>query len=332
MKKLIAPLIIIAVILLIYFLAPKPLIVSPTLSIILTILIGVALVGVLILTIIGRPIGRRTVFVFVAVSLTLPFFMSISLPIRVTPEVTTLVDALSALPPGSKVLASYDYDPPSAPELQPMSDAFIRFAFKHDLKLIIMGLWPQGPQQAQQSIDAALTDPEIEAMNLQYGKDYVILGYQSGNEFVIQRMGTAFKGMFPRDIRNTPYDEIPLLKGVQNFSNIDFVMNFSAGKPGTVEWVQIAVDRFGVPVGAGNTAVQAPQVYPYLKAGQLTGLLGGMSGGAEFESATHEKGKATTFMLSQSFAHVVVIAFILIGNVNLLLTRKKRPGAGGTMS
>lgn len=332
MKKLIAPAIIIAAILLLYFAVPKPLVVSPTLSMILTILIGVALVGVLILTIMGRPIGRRTVFVFVAIALSLPFFMSIELPLRVTPEVQQLADALAALPAGSKVLASYDYDPPSAPELQPMSDSFVKFAFKNDLKLIIMGLWPQGPQQAQQSIEAALTDPEIAALDVQYGTDYVILGFQSGNEFVIQRMGTAFRGMFPRDVYNSNYDEIPLLRGVENFSNVDFVMNFSAGKPGTVEWVQIAVDRFGVPVGAGNTAVQAPQVYPYLNAGQLTGLLGGMSGGAEFEAATGEAGKASTFMLSQSFAHVVVIAFILIGNVNLFLTRKQRPGTNQPMS
>jgi hypothetical protein len=311
---------------------PKPLVVSPTVSMILAILIGLALVGVLILTIMGRPIGRRTVFVFVAVSLSLPFFMSIKLPLRVTPEVQQLADALAALPTGSKVLASYDYDPPSAPELQPMSDAFIKFAFKHDLKLIIMGLWPQGPQQAQQSIDAALADPEIAALDIQYGEDYVILGFQSGNEFVIQRMGTAFRGMFPRDVYNTTYNDVPLLRGVENFSNIDFVMNFSSGKPGTVEWVQIAVDRFGVPVGAGNTAVQAPQVYPYLNAGQLTGLLGGMSGGAEFEAATGEAGKASTFMLSQSFAHIVVIAFILIGNVNLILTRRKQPGAAQPLS
>jgi hypothetical protein len=329
MKKLLAPAIIIAVILLLYFAAPKPVEVSAGMSIALATLIGVALIVVLILTIIGRPIGRRTIFIFVGVSLCLPFFMNFSLPVRVTPEVQQLVDALAALPPGSKVLASYDYDPPSAPELQPMSDAFIRYAFKNDLKLIIMGLWPQGPQQAQQSIGAALEDEAIAALGIEYGTDYVNLGFQSGNEFVIQRMGTAFRGMFPRDIYNTPYDDIPLLNGVENFSNIDFVMNFSAGKPGTVEWVQIAVDRFGVPVGGANTAVQAPQVYPYLRAGQLTGLLGGMSGGAEFETATAERGKATTFMLSQSFAHVVVIAFIIIGNVNLFLTRKQRPGAAG---
>jgi hypothetical protein len=327
MKGLLAFLIIVAVILLIYFAVPKPVTFPPAVSAVLGGLVVLALVVVAILTIQGRMIGRRIVFIFIAATLTLPFFMDVSMPIRVSPRVQILVDALEALPPGSKVLVSYDYDPPSAPELQPMSDAFISYAFKKDFKLIIMGLWPQGPQQAQQSIETALQREDIRGLDIEYGRDYVNLGYQAGNEFVIQRMGTAFRGMFPRDIRDTPYDDIPLLKGVENFSNIDFVMNFSSGKPGTVEWVQIAVDRFGVPVGAGNTAVQAPQVYPYLESGQLTGILGGMSGGAEFEAATEEYGKATTFMLSQSFAHVTVIAFIIIGNLGLFFApREKRRG------
>ena len=164
----------------------------------------------------------------------------------------------------------------------------------------------------------------LRAKGIEYGIDYVNLGFQAGNEFVIQRMGSAFRGMFARDTRDIPYDDLPILKGVENFSNIDFVMNFSAGKPGTQEWIQIAVDRFNVKLGAGNTAVQAPAMYPFLKAGQLTGLLGGMSGAAEFEAITKERGKATTFMLSQSFAHAVIIAFILIGNVNLFLREKKQ--------
>jgi hypothetical protein len=144
---------------------------------------------------------------------------------------------------------------------------------------------------------------------------------------VIQRMGTSFSGMFPRDIYNTDYDKIPLLNGVENFSNIDFVFNLSAGYPGTVEWVQIAVDRYGVKVGAGNTAVQAPSVYPYLSSHKLTGLAGGMSGAAEFEKATKEIGKANTYILSQSFSHMVVIAFIIIGNAALFVSyRRARQG------
>lgn len=287
-------------------------------------LLCLAFIWVLVRTIKGHPIERRIVFIFIAFAVALPLFMPITPPLPVTSDVLALVDAIDALPPGSKVLAAFDYDPPSAPELQPMAVAFMKHAFKRDLKIIVMGLWPQGPQQANQAIAEAMLDPEIAAKNLEYGVDYVNLGFQSGNEFVIQSMGSTFKRMFPTDDRRIPYDSIPLVKNVTNFSNIDFVMNFSSGKPGTIEWVQIAVDRFGAKLGAGNTAVQAPQVYPYLGTKQLVGLLGGMVGAAEFEKAVGEKGKASTFLLSQMVAHATVIAFILIGNLAFFMSRKKK--------
>jgi len=328
LKKII-PIIVLLILFVIALFNKSQLEMSAGVSILVTILLGIAMIVVLILTISGRSIERRIVFLFIGVSLILPFFMNFTLPLQVSPEVRTLYDALAKLPKGSKVLASYDYDPPSAPELQPMGDAFMKWAFRHDIKVIIIGLWPQGPLQANLSVNAALADPEIAKHPPKYGVDYVNLGYQSGNEFVIQGMGTSIRSKFPSDLYNTPYDSIPLLRGVENFSNIDFVFNLSAGYPGTVEWVQIAVDRFGVPVGAGNTAVQAPQVYPYVESGQLTGLLGGMSGGAEFEKITKEPGQANTFLLSQSFAHVVVIGFILIGNVALFMGKtKRRPPIG----
>jgi len=300
--------------------------VSNTLSFICIGLLLLSLIYILVRTLKGQPVGRRTVFVYVAVAVLLPLFMNLKAPLPITKDVVSLYEAMEQLPPGSKVLAAFDYDPPSAPELQPMAVAFLKYAFKKDLKVIIMGLWPQGPQQANSAVAEAMEDPIIAAKNLEYGVDYVNMGFQSGNEFVIQSMGTTFKRMFPEDDRRIPYDSIPLLRNVVNFSNIDFVFNLSSGKPGTVEWIQIAVDRFGAKLGAGNTAVQAPMVYPYLRAGQLVGLLGGMSGAAEFEKVVSEKGKASTFILSQMFAHGVVIILILIGNAAFFSQRKRKRG------
>ena len=119
------------------------------------------------------------------------------------------------------------------------------------------------------------------------------------------------------------------MQDVKDFSNIDFVFNLSAGYPGTVEWVQVAADRYGVRLGAGNTAVQAPLVYPYLGSGQLTGLLGGMKGGAEFEALTGFPANANKFMVSQTAAHVVVILFVIVGNVAFFIVQARQRRARG---
>ena len=313
-----------AFLILCYFFAPKPVEFSPTVSVIVIILMAVALFFIFLRTFAGQFVGRRTVFIFVGVSLLLPFFMQFRLPLQISPEVRSGFDALEELPPGSKVLAAFDYDPPSAPELQPMADVFMKYAFEHRLKVIMMGLWPQGPDQANQAVQAAVDENPDLRQTIKYGEDYVNLGFQAGNEFVILRMGESFAAMFPTDIYNTPYDSIPVLQNVRGFDDIDLGINFSAGKPGTQEWVQIAVDRYQLPLLAGNTAVQAPMAYPFLKAGQLIGLMGGMAGGAEFEKLTEKEGKATTYLLSQSFAHMVVIIFIIIGNAAFLREKRKK--------
>lgn len=295
-----------------------------TLAIIILSLMGTSLIYILYRTVIGKPVERRIVFAYIGLGVMLPLLMKLTPPLPVTTDVERLYNHISKLSPGSKVLCAYDFDPPSAPELQPMAVAFTKWAFKHDLKLIIMGLWPQGPQQANMALEEAFKDPEVVTKPHEQGVDWVNLGFQSGNEFVILSMGDQFKRMFPRDTRLIAYDSIPILKNVANFSNIDFIMDFGAGYPGTREWVQIGVDRYKSSLGAGTTAVQATEVYPYLSSGQLVGLLGGMSGAAEFEKVLDEKGKASTFILAQMFGHAIVMAFVIIGNIAYFVSGRKK--------
>ena len=293
-------------------------------SLVVSGIIALSLVIILVLTLMGKLVGRRTVFLYVGLAVSIPFFMPLQQKISPAPEVELQYASLEKLQPGSKVLMSFDYDPPSAPELQPMAVAFLRYCFLNDLKPIIIGLWPQGAQQAELALTEVLADEDIAAKNLKRDIDYSNLGYQAGNEFVIQRMGGDFRSMFRQDYTGTAYDDIPLVQNVKNFSNIDYAFNLSAGYPGTREWVQVGVDRFGLNLGAGNTAVQAPEMYTYVDVGQLSGLLGGMTGAAEFEVLVKRAGKGTKFMLAQTYAHMVVIAFIIIGNVAYIRGGRKK--------
>ena len=301
---------------------------SPTVSTVVIILIAMSLIWILVRTIRNKPFERRLIFLYVGIAISLPLFMPLRQSISISENVRKVYRALEALPPGSKVLVTFDYDPSSAPELQPMAEAFLIECFRRDLKVIMLGLWATGQQQAEMAIDTAMARMGWDSTDVIYGEDYVNLGYQSGNEFVIQRLGSSFEAMFPDDIRGTPYREIPIVKNVRNYSNIDYSFNLSAGFVGTVEWVQVAVDRFGLKLGAGNTAVQAPTVYPYLRSGQLEGLLAGMTAAAEFEKLTGLEDKATTYISSLTFAHLIIIVFIIIGNVAFLRGGRKARTAG----
>ena len=286
-------------------------------------------------------IDRRIIFLVIFFALSIPIFLQVTLPIPVTGEVRRLYDALDDLPRGSRILVSCDYDPGSEPELQPMAEAAFRFFIQHHLKFVIIGLWAPGPIQGNTAISSINEAKDrftvvngdtlyfgqdlvvVGSDTARYGIDFINLGFQAGNEVVIQRLGTSVEAAFPSERRfGRPMRDFPIMNGIYRLADFDFVFNLSAGFPGTVEWVQFAVDRFHVPVGAGNTAVQAPLAYPYLDTGQLTGLLGGMKGGAEFEELVGYKARATMAMTSQTISHICVIFFIVIGNVAYFATRK----------
>ena len=52
-------------------------------------------------------------------------------------------------------------------------------------------------------------------------------------------------------------------------------------------------------------------------------------GGAEFEELTGYEGKASKFMVSQTAAHLVVVLFIVVGNVAYFATRNRKNTNGG---
>jgi hypothetical protein len=268
-------------------------------------------------------LDRRWLFLCVAVAVSLPLFLQLQQRVEVTPETRGISEAVDRLSPGTRVLLACDYDPSSAAELQPMTVTFLKQALGRRLRVIIMGLYPQGPQQANLALREVLRDPAVAPLAPRYGVDYINLGFQSGNEVVIQRMGSSIPAVFPRDLRGTPIEQFPIMEGVRDFSSFAYVFEVSAGYPGTVEWVQFAGDRFHASLGSGTTAVSAPLYYAYYPA-QLTGLLGGMKAAAEYEIVTGFAGKAMTYMLSQSLSHAVVVVFVVWGNLAFFLSRRRR--------
>jgi len=265
-----------------------------------------------------KSIDRRIIFVLIALAVIIPILRSIGLPVRVSEPVQRLYDAVEELPPGSKVLISLDYDPATFPEVYPMNLAVVRHLLAKDIKVVAMALWPMGPSLGEMAFNVA-----AEEYNKEYGKDYVNLGYKIGGIVVISQVATRMKNVYPLDQLGTLIDSIPIMEGVTGFKDFKLIITFSAGDPGIPYWVMIASSRYHMPLGAGCTAVSAPNFYPYLSAGQLVGLLGGMKGAAEYEKLIQASGLAIAGMDAQSIAHAVIIFFIVFGNVIYFMVRRR---------
>jgi hypothetical protein len=265
-----------------------------------------------------RTMDRRWIFLCVALLVILPLLFGFHIaPVKPSHRSIGYYDIIQALPEGSTVLLAGDYDPGTIAENDPMFLASARHLMRRNMKIIAVELYPGGPPLADKNLHIAGAE-----YHKQEGTDYVNLGYKAGNEVVMSSMGSSIPRTFPVDRRGVAVAKIPVMDGVDNFQQIALIVSVSAGYPGTKEWVQQVVSRFHVPMVAGVTAVSAPEYYPYLQAGQLGGLLGGMAGAAEYEVLIKEPGIATRGMDAQSLAHVFIAFMIVLGNLAFLPGRK----------
>jgi hypothetical protein len=163
--------------------------------------------------------------------------------------------------------------------------------------------------------DEALTEVAEEEFNLTYGEDYVILGFRPGNEAVVKGMVSNIRKLFTTDVRGTLVDDIPLMKNINKVADFDFIFSASAGYPGTIEWVQYASDPTGVPLSTGTTSIMVNDIMPMVNSGQVQGILAGMPGAAEYEALIGSPGIGTSGMDAQSIAHLVIVLFIIFGNI-----------------
>lgn len=265
-------------------------------------------------------LDRRLIFLMIGLGTAVPLLFPVNLPVTVTPRVQAAYDTIEALPEGSYVLLSFDFEPDTMAELLPMAKAVLRHCFRKNLKVIVITLYPAGPGLSEQAIRVA-SEAEKKVRNV----DYAFLGYKSGFQTVMIGIGESIRQQFPVDFYHTPLDSIPLMRGVDSYKQIDLVVNLTASSAADY-WIQFAAGRNGKPLVLGTTAVMATDYYPYLSSRQVLGLIGGMKGAAEYERIIDVFGDARRGMDAQSLVHVIVAALVVLGNVAYLATRRK----GGT--
>ena len=222
-------------------------------------------------------------------------------------------------------LISIDYDPASAPEVQPMLLAVLRHLFKKQLVPVVMALWPLGPPLGQEALTQIAKEfnkirKEQGLPPLEYGKDYVMLDYRPGGPSVILSIGREFRDAYSSDFRGIPLDELPVMRNIHNYRDFGAVVGLEAGATGDA-WAQ-AQPRFGFKLILGGTAVTTPDWYPYLNSGQIRGLIGGLKGASEYEQLVLHPDVASFGMAAQSVVHLLIILFIILGNIGYFVLQR----------
>ena len=275
-------------------------------------------------------LDRRIIFLIVGLSVLIPLLKPewVDLPIRPTPESQIVFDEINKLNAGDKILLSFEYGPSTKPEIHPMAIAILKHLYAKNIQVYGFALWPDGNFMSTEAFSEVSDD-----YDKKYGVDYVNLGYKPGGEAVIKGIASDIRTLYPVDLQGTSINDIPMMKDVVNIEDFDFVFSLSAGFPGSKEWVQYACDPKNIPLSTGCTSIQVTDIMPYVENDQIRGILAGMPGAAEYESLVEAElqkmeiavkpGEASGMMAAQSIAHVVIVLFIIFGNISYFITRKK---------
>jgi len=277
-------------------------------------------------------LDRRWIFLFLIIVCVITYIIPFEVPILTEKETESIYNFIDSLPPDDIVLVAIDYDPNNLAELHPMTYAIVEHCWRNHVKIIFTALSQNGPGMADQAIrdisdslklDRTYNGKKYTGREIVNGIDYTFLGYKPYFALVILGMGQDFRLPFPNDYYGTPLDSLPMMKGILNYDNIACVIDLSGGNI-TDYWISYGQGRFNFPLALGLTGVMTAQYYPYLGSGQVFGIMGGLLGAAQYEELADNPGRAKDGMRIQLYAHIVIILFIVVGNVGFFIDRRKR--------
>jgi hypothetical protein len=176
-----------------------------------------------------------------------------------------------------------------------------------------------------------------------YGVDWAQMGLAKGGAPMMGLIGRRFKGAYPTDYygnSTSDYEKLPIMRGVDNVRA--FHMFLAITYQPSNEWLIWLDPTLNTPIAFGSAGIVTTGYYPYIASGQMKGMLAGVRGAAEYETMVAEKyGEAyktswtsptgqkeelrgRKLVVPLAFGHLVIIGFIIIGNVGMIAARRRR--------
>lgn len=246
---------------------------------------------------------RWLIYLIVAVAVMAPVLLGsnwAAANMTIAPSTVAAYDLIDNLPAGAVVLVSHDYDPGVAAEMTPQAQVVLHHLMEREARLINVSLTPEGSRLSRRVLEEV-----ADAQGYVYGEDYLNLGYVVGVE------------AGPRSI----VENLPRVGGgdfVEGSEDIALVVEF-AGAPQYLRlWLEQVQGPYQLPMVAGVSATVDPFARPYYlnhARRQLSGLVTGLVGAAEYERYSGRPGAALRSMDSQSVVHIAIVLLVVLGNV-----------------
>lgn len=285
-----------------------------------------------------RERERWLVFALVSIFILFPILTGVRLKPAPMETSKALFSQIESLKPedGKVVLISLDWGTGTLAENKPQSKLVIEHLFRKKIPFALVTLYPLAspfldklPQEVLQDLKKELPDQSWE-----YGRDWVNLGYLPNGALQLQSLvkskNWSSDKNFKIDANNIPTSQIPLMSKFRSIKDVSVLVEITGLQGMFSTWLQFFQTEEYTPVFLhGCTSITIPEAFIFYSSGQLKGFFEGIAGAAHYENLLADMNPnrdidfAKLLNTGNSFAQILVIILIMVGNIMLFISKKK---------
>lgn len=257
-----------------------------------------------------------------------------SMPVGKTIEIDSAQRVAQSIPEGAPVLVVFDYEPARVGEMESAAAPFFdeMILLRHP-RLAFISTNETGASLAERFMSGPLA-----GHGYQNGERYLNLGYLPGgsvgiNSFALNPAQAApYAFGQSTEIMNLTLTSAwaqPPLAGVTSLSQFSAFIIITDNADSARAWIEQTTPARGqIPLVVISSAQAAPMLQPYYASKQISGLVGGLYGGAMYKQNSNLAGSARTYWDAFSIGMLLAMALILGGGLwNLALGLRDRAAA-----
>ncbi|RUA15578.1 MAG: hypothetical protein DSY55_05995 [Clostridia bacterium] len=226
--------------------------------------------------------------------------------------VKNLFSYIEILPPGSRVLLAWDYDPATQGEMQLLAQPILRHLQRKRVQIVNVSLRPFGPNVAA---DAQTMKQWPMSAQAAAPTEF---GFIPGESAALRALthSPVIASNQPRTSARTSG-----LRPTDTLAAFDLVIEFSASFANSQEWVEQVASRTQKPFIVAASGAVAPLLRPYQQTHQIRVLLSGYPDALAYESLLQHNGPAHRQRTAQTLALGLLLILVLIAATRSLLRR-----------
>jgi hypothetical protein len=246
----------------------------------------------------------------------LPFIQPLSLPFTVSDMTMEYYDQISTLKPGDTVLMTVDVKPSSYSNIAYQTVATLYNMWSRGVKTVIWSTEVISTLSVERVFNERTAQPD----GLEYGTDWIYLGYIPGMESAMASMVDDIWSLTSTDAYGNTISTLPLASDISKLTDFDFIYACSDGSTTLIAIVRQWTGQ-GVPLGIATTATNIHHILPYYPS-DIESMVIDVTGAAELERLINRPYTATALQDAINLVQLFVACLIILGNI-ALYTKKQ---------